>query len=474
MPQFAFVIGLCICCLPIFGNSLYIEIEAIEVSGNKKTKTAIILRELNFTIGEKVDTNQLKSRLDENELNLRNTGLFSHVELSYQVNKTVDQNIASTLILFVTVKERYYLFITPEAKISGITFNNWWRKKHFSLKYLDAGVKINWKNLTGRNDGLKISANSGYTNTLKVVYQLPYFDRQKIYGIQPKIKYYKNRVALVGTQNNQQVFYPDSIPPLLSETVQSHFEASLAFTRRKDIRITKSLELHYETNTIKDTIQQLENNIPFFLQAQNRLQFFSIKAQLTCNFTDIQFYPQKGWYHKTAIEKNGLGILDEVNHFKIVSSTTWYYPFNKRWSALFNIKAQLSLPLLQPYYLTRGLGYGDDYIRAYQDYVIDGQHYAMFRSAYRYHISSFDIQNPIKLIKKIESVPINIYAKSFAELGRVWALPKSPGNSLSNTTLSGFGIGLDITSFYDLVLSVEYGFNHLTEHSIVFQFNFEY
>lgn len=462
------------CCLSTFGGNLLVEIEAIEISGNKKTKAAIILREINLSIGEKVDTNHLNKRLKENELRLRNTGLFSQVDLSYKINTISTQNETAKLTLFIKVVERYYLFIAPEAKISGITFNNWWKKKHFSLKYLDAGVKIHRKNLTGRNDGLKLSINSGYTNTLKIVYQLPYFDRQKIYGIQPKIKYYKNRVALVGTNSNQQVFYPDSIPPLLSETVQSHFEASLAFSRRKHTRITQSIELHYENNAIKDTIQQLENNIPFFLNEQSQLQFFALKAQIEFDFTDLQFYPQKGWHHKTNIEKNGLGILDALNQFKIISSTTFYYSFSQRWSALFNVKAQLSFPQLQPFYLTRGLGYGDDYVRTYQDYVIDGQHYAMFRTAYRYHLSSFKLKNPIKLIKKIEHVPINIYAKSFVELGKVWSLPVMASNNLSNTTLPGLGVGLDVTSFYDLVLNIEYGFNKLGEHSIVFQFNFEY
>jgi len=109
----------------------------------------------------------------------------------------------------------------------------------------------------------------------------------------------------------------------------------------------------------------------------------------------------------------------------------------------------LSFPQLQPYYLTRGLGYGDDFIRTYEDYVIDGQHYAMFRTAYRYRLSSFKIKTPIKLIKKIQSVPINVYAKSFIELGKVWALPVSINNSLGNTPLPGVGIGLDVTSFYD-------------------------
>lgn len=480
MPRFAFIVYILMSCLSTFAESPYANLTAIEVIGNKKTKTAIILREINFTIGEEIDTNQLKKRISENELRLFNMRLFSKINLSYQFNEITTEKQEPTITIIIALEERYYLFVAPEVSIAGITFNNWWKQEKFSLKYLDAGIKINQKNISGRNDELKISMNSGYTNTIKMAYRLPYIDRQKIYGIQPKIKFYRNRVALVGTQNNQQIFFPDTIPPLLSEIVQSHFEASLAVSRRKDIRITQSLELRYETNTIKDTILQLDNQIPFFLSQQNQLQFLSLKADLECNFTDIQFYPQKGWYHKTTAEKNGLGILDAVNQFKINSTTTYYHSFSNRMSTLFNVKGQLSFPLLQPYYLTNALGTSDNNIRTYEDYVIDGQHYVMFRTAHRYKVAQFKIKNPVKIIKKIESVPLNIYAKSFLELGKVWALPNTPNNpnipnnNLSNTFLPGFGGGLDITSFYDLVLSIEYGFNKLGEHNIVFHFNFEY
>ncbi len=477
MPRFAIIVCLLMSCLSTFAESPYANITAIEVTGNKRTKTAIILRETNLTIGEKIDTNQLRQRLDQNELRLFNMGLFSMVNLSYQINELLTEKQKPSITIIITVAERYYLFVAPEVSISGITFNNWWKQKNLSLKYLDAGIRINQKNISGRNDELKINLNSGFTNTIKMAYRLPYIDRQKIYGIEPKIKLYRNRVALVGTQNNQQVFYPDTIPPLLSEVIQSHFEASLAVSRRKDIRITQRVELKYETNTINDTIVQLNQLVPFFLNKQNQLQFLSLIADIEYNFTDIQFYPQKGWYHNTTVEKNGLGLLDAVNRFKINSTTTYYHLFSNRMSALFNVKGQLSFPLLQPYYLTSGLGASDNNIRTYEDYVIDGQHYAMCRTAFRYQVAQFNIKNPVKLIKKIQSVPLNIYAKSFLELGKVWALPNNLNtsiNNLSNTTLPGIGAGLDITSFYDLVLSIEYGFNKVGEHNLVFYFNFEY
>jgi len=480
MPRFILILCFLLLAVLLTTASTKVEISAIEITGNKKTKRAIIIRELSFTPGEKIEQSALPKLLKANKMRLQNMRLFSSVVLSYQQEKNnykdKDQHNenSSSIIINISLAERYYLYIVPEVKISGITFNNWWKREKLSLKYIDGGINIDQKNISGRNDRLKLSINTGFTNTLKIAYELPYFDKNKIYGLSPRIKYYNNRVALVGTSDNLQIFYPDSIPPLLSKTVQSHFEAGLSISRRKDIRIKQSLELRYETNTVSDTILQLNYTPPFFLNKKNQLEFLTLRAEIEFNFTDIQFYPQSGWYHKTTAEKNGLGVLDAVNQFKIISTTTYYHPFNNKLSALFNVKGQLSFPLIQPYYLTSALGYSDDNVRSYEDYVIDGQHYAMFRSAFRYKVWNIDIKNPIKFLKKIPSVPITVYLKSFAELGKVWALPESRANSLSNTPLPGFGFGLDITSFYDLALGVEYGFNKLEEHGLVLQFNFKY
>jgi len=478
MPRFILLISFIVLPALVALANPKVEISAIEITGNKKTKRAIILRELNFAPGEKFEETALEQLLKTNELRLQNMGLFSSVILSSRIltNSANSSNKKNSPAVIVTISlaERYYLYIVPEVKISGTTFNNWWKREKLSLKYIDGGINIDQKNVSGRNDRLRFSINTGYTNTLKINYKLPYFDKQKIYGLNPKIKYYKNRIALIGSENNLQIFYPDSIPPLLSKTVQSHFEAGLIISRRKDIRIQQSLELRYETNTIGDTILQLNYTPPFFLDKKNQLQFLALRAEIEFNFTDIQFYPQSGWYHKTTAEKNGLGILDAVNQFKIISTTTYYHTFNKQLSALFNVKGQLSLPLIQPYYLTSALGYSDDNIRSYEDYVIDGQHYALARTAFRYKVFSIDIKNPISFLKKIESVPITTYVKSYVELGKVWELPNSATNLLSNTPLPGFGLGLDVTSFYDMALGIEYGFNKRGEHGLVLQFNFKY
>jgi len=256
--------------------------------------------------------------------------------------------------------------------------------------------------------------------------------------------------------------------------VQSHFETGVTFTRRKDIRITKSIAFRYESNKLLNTLAKNERYPSFFVDRNSSLQFFGLTAAIELDFRNIGFYPTKGWYHKTSVERAGLGIFKETGFTKILNNSTLLHAFNDKLSLLLNLKTQLSFPQKQPYYFTRGLGYGEDVVRAYENYVLDGQHYFMFRTALRHKIIHFTIENPIRFIEQFQTTPFTIYAKAFNEIGQVWQLPKTESESLSNQWLPATGLGLDITSFYDLVLGIEYGINKKGEHALVLQFNFKY
>ena len=98
-------------------------ISNIIVSGNKQTKTNIILREMFFKEGDTILANQLEQKIQESKSFIFNTTLFVRVDI--ETSKLQDNRIA----VIVVVKERWYIFPLPYFRLvannSGIVLRRW-------------------------------------------------------------------------------------------------------------------------------------------------------------------------------------------------------------------------------------------------------------------------------------------------------------------------------------------------------------
>ncbi len=90
-------------------DSTEFVVRSVTVTGNKKTKEYIILREVPFKKGSKMFSNQMEELFDQARLNVSNTQLF--LEVVPSITAWDEKNID---ILF-EVKERWYLFPFPFA-----------------------------------------------------------------------------------------------------------------------------------------------------------------------------------------------------------------------------------------------------------------------------------------------------------------------------------------------------------------------
>jgi hypothetical protein len=62
-------------------------------------------------------------------------------------------------------------------------------------------------------------------------------------------------------------------------------------------------------------------------------------------------------------------------------------------------------------------------------------------------------------------VPFVFYAKAYADYG--YAYNKAfPDNSLVNKNLYSGGFGIDVVTFYDLILRFDYSFNQLGQNGL--------
>ena len=91
----------------------------ITITGNKKTRDEIILRELSFHKGESFTPEELTNRMEAGRKQLMNTALFHQVLVAAK-----DFN-GNTINIQVDVKERWYLFPVPYFKPVDRNINQW-------------------------------------------------------------------------------------------------------------------------------------------------------------------------------------------------------------------------------------------------------------------------------------------------------------------------------------------------------------
>ena len=124
----------------------------------------------------------------------------------------------------------------------------------------------------------------------------------------------------------------------------------------------------------------------------------------------------------------------------------------------------MRLPLDQPYVNSQMFGYGELYLRGLEKYVIDGVGSYMVRNTVRKQLFKFNVSPPISS-RSHDKIPFVFYAKASADYG--YAYNKVfQYNSLVNRNLYTVGIGIDVLTFYDVVLRFDYSFNQLGQNGL--------
>jgi hypothetical protein len=144
------------------------------------------------------------------------------------------------------------------------------------------------------------------------------------------------------------------------------------------------------------------------------------------------------------------------------STESW----NIAWKTFFvtQNEAMVKLPLDQPFFNQQYLGYGDLYLRGLDRYVVDGVAGTMFRNSLLRELFNFRVPF-LHSVPSHAFVPIRIYACLFSDFGYVYN-KNFTENSLVNRSLYTAGVGLDVVTFYDLVLRLDYSFNQLGQNGL--------
>jgi hypothetical protein len=133
--------------------------------------------------------------------------------------------------------------------------------------------------------------------------------------------------------------------------------------------------------------------------------------------------------------------------------------------------AHLKAPFKQPYINQYILGYGDQYLRGLQRYVVDGVAGGTLKATLGRELYSVKVNSGLKS-KAYRTIPFKFYAKIHGDVGYVYSNTNLNETNLNNKLLYSFGAGLDIVSIYDFVLRIEFTYNQFNQLGTYFH-NYE-
>ncbi len=432
-----------------------LRVDTIYVEGNERTRSAVILRELDFGMGDSLAMDDLQACLDRNARYLMNTGMFNKVLLNVR-----DWDVErGRLGISVKVEESWYFYPIPLFDLADRNFNVWWRDYERDLRRVNAGVYFRHSNFTGRMDALKLKLQLGFTRKLEAEYELPFFDAAKRWGAGINFLLSDSKYLRYNTYENKEqfVYFPD-------QRILQRFRLSFRLRRRPGLWSLQNLELGFFKTRI-DSLIAADYNPDFLGEGRTLQRYFFFRYAFEWDGRDVKPYPRRGLYLRAGFEKLGLGLFGDLKAAYADLTLRQYLPVAKRAGFELVFRNRVALQRgHQPYYNSRALGYEEDYLRGYEYYLIDGLDWAFAKCSYR--LSLLDRLHQwgrFMPLKSLRQMPLRVYLSFHAELGYVNNPYHAEGNSLANSWLPAYGLGLDIVSYYDKLVQLELSRNKLGE-----------
>jgi len=431
-------------------------VSEIHIVGNSITKEHILTRELTFHKGDTLRLEEIPALLRRSEENLQNLSIFNSVHISYIDDKFNIQ-------VYILVTERWYIFPLPIFEIAERNFNVWWKDKDFS-RVVYGGV-LTWNNFRGRNEFLAVSARLGYTQRIAFYYNIPYINRQQRAGLTVGYSYSRNHQAAYATEENQLLYYKNEILFAKKEV-----SAYTQYSYRKSLYQSHMWEASYHLVDVMDTV--LLRNPDYLADGKTPQRYFTLRYFFKSDHRDLVVYPLKGYYLDVDISQNGLKFLDDdISIFSINPHVKKFWQLNRKFFFGTGLSGKISTGSHQPYYNSRSLGYGRDFLRGYEYYVIDGQQFVLLKTNLKFEIlPKHELVAKFIPLRKFSTIPFAFYLNLYADAGYASDQQTNLPNPLNNEWQYSYGTGIDFVTYYDLVFRVEYSLNKLGESGFFIHF----
>lgn len=434
----------------------YAVIDEIILEGNRITKPHIIHRELLFQSGDTISLGEFGNVLSSSRENLLNTSLFNFVEIDAK------PNVLNKYVINISFIERWYLWPFPTLDIHERNVNTWLENP--SLDRVSYGVYVVKDNFRGRMERIRFNLRMGYNERYAFSYRIPYLNHGQKLGISFSAGLTRTREVNYITFDNRQMFYKNPLKP-----VRTEIYAQSLLTFRKSFYNTHYLRFRYNYFDFADTLKYLNPN--FFTGDATDVQFFSFKYEHISDHRDIKAYPLTGYFNKLSAVQQGFNVFDnDVSPvFSLENSYRRYWNLKNHWYFAAGLNVKASVGSRPDYFLQRGLGYNNNFVRGYEYYVVDGQHFAVLKTNLKYNVVPQRVKRlPFIPGDKFGLLHYAIFINIFADAGYINDRYFYHQNSYSNSFLAGSGIGIDFVTYYDKVFRTEFTYNRHGRFDVYF------
>lgn len=439
-------------------DSVSVVVGQIIISGNKVTKERVILNELVFAYGDTISINKLGEALRNSRNNLLNTSLFNFVSITYAKRPNRE------VVFHVKVDERWYWWAFPIFEYADRNFSSFLESNDWSR--VNYGVYLKRDNFRGRKERLKLRVRLGFATQVSVLFDSPEYRRKTGWGIEFNVV--ANNQLAYRTIENQQDFV------VFNEGMaQYRYNSGVYYAYRRDFYQRHYFKLSHYAYNVHDSVVGLNPN--YLTEGDTELQFLTLSYSYNYDRRDSKAYPLKGRKLRFELKKHGLGVFtDKLNDVSVNLFVQENVELNRvfHWGATFEGVASSSDHL--PYILNSGLGY-KSFINGYELYVIDGAKRALLQNRMLLTLLEPRVKNigfmPLSQFAKIHYA---FYLKTYFDMGYAWQRNSDIDNNLANELQYGYGLGIDMVTFYDKVVSFNYSINKQGQHGFFMHINLDF
>ncbi|NJK85034.1 MAG: hypothetical protein HC906_02725 [Bacteroidales bacterium] len=299
-------------------------------------------------------------------------------------------------------------------------FSTWWKSKDFSR--INYGAGLTQYNFRGRREKVFTGFIAGYTTQFAFGYQNIYVDKLRRHSI--------NLEAYFENQNKLDYSIRQNEPVEL-ETESRIYKKNnfiVNYAYRKKIHKTFGAIFLFFDFSISDTIALL--NSDYLGQSKKEVTFSGINFYYENDQRDLKYYPLAGYY--VLLKFNYYGLFNsEYNKPEVEASYHKFFRLSPDFFFSAGIKTQLTPKIDQPYILKEALGY-DYFLRGYENYVINGHNYLLFKSNLKYRLlpeksltlNSFHLNNSIKFTFQLMQMYFSMQDMSriFFPMPKMWEI----------------------------------------------------
>jgi outer membrane protein assembly factor BamA len=401
-------------------------VDSIKISGNDITEEDIILRELNFGIGDTL-TN---SSAFYNRERIYSLGIFNHV---YLIPETINQ----INIINIKVEESWYIY--PLLFIDA---------SENDLKKLTYGINLRLKNFRGRNEQLSAIFALGYDPYFYISYYTPNVENEHNIFLNIKVGYAdisnKSPVAemLYGSSfEHQIIFFETILGKRIGLFQRVYFNSAFS-----NIETPKYVAGISASNDRIDNV--LDFGVGYEYDTRDLIQF-----------------PKDGIFAAANITFRGFGI-DEINYRILRVDFREYRILIDKLVSKWKLAGRMTFGNKIPYYDNSIIGV-DQKIRGHISQKYEGDDIYIGSLEFTYPVIeelNIDLSFIPIIPNKLLSYRFGLYLQSFAETG-IAKYKKQP--FALNRFVSGYGFGITFLVLPYQVFRFELGFDEKSNSEII-------